>query len=196
MRQDLALVRPERYRECRRHAAERRGGRRQRAPSRAPTRRSLDARGDWPAPETKSPPAAMARRRALPGKWSRACRSRKASRSRAATGAPISPIIAPAWRTSPRPAIEVICYNFMPVLDWTRTDLAWRLPHGGTCMRFDLLDFAAFDLLRSGAQAGGSRLFRRNDRRRRGPVLSGCRTPESRNSPTMSPAACPAPPSI
>jgi len=42
--------------------------------------------------------------------------------------------------------IEVICYNFMPVLDWTRTDLAWRLPHGGTCMRFDLLDFAAFDL--------------------------------------------------
>ncbi|MDP2740378.1 MAG: mannonate dehydratase [Pseudorhodobacter sp.] len=42
--------------------------------------------------------------------------------------------------------IEVICYNFMPVLDWTRTDLAWRLPTGGTCMRFDLTDFAAFDL--------------------------------------------------
>lgn len=42
--------------------------------------------------------------------------------------------------------IEVICYNFMPVLDWTRTDLAWRLPNGATCMRFDLIDFAAFDL--------------------------------------------------
>ena len=42
--------------------------------------------------------------------------------------------------------IEVICYNFMPVLDWTRTDLAWRLPSGATCMRFDLYDFAAFDL--------------------------------------------------
>ncbi|MHA3977145.1 mannonate dehydratase [Halovulum sp. GXIMD14794] len=42
--------------------------------------------------------------------------------------------------------IEVICYNFMPVLDWTRTDLAWRLPHGGTAMRFDLVDFAAFDI--------------------------------------------------
>ena len=42
--------------------------------------------------------------------------------------------------------IEVICYNFMPVLDWTRTDLAWRLPNGATCMRFDLVDFAAFDL--------------------------------------------------
>lgn len=42
--------------------------------------------------------------------------------------------------------IEVVCYNFMPVLDWTRTDLAWRLPNGATCMRFDLVDFAAFDI--------------------------------------------------
>ena len=55
-----------------------------------------------------------------------------------------------AWKTSmthlAQAGIEVICYNFMPVLDWTRTDLAWRLPHGGTCMRFDVADFAAFDI--------------------------------------------------
>jgi mannonate dehydratase len=42
--------------------------------------------------------------------------------------------------------LEVICYNFMPVLDWTRTDLRYRVPSGGTCMRFDIYDFAVFDI--------------------------------------------------
>lgn len=42
--------------------------------------------------------------------------------------------------------IEVICYNFMPILDWTRTDLKWPRPTGAQCMRFDLIDFAAFDI--------------------------------------------------
>jgi mannonate dehydratase len=52
--------------------------------------------------------------------------------------------------------IETICYNFMPVLDWTRTDLRWQVAHGGSCMRFDIADFAAFDihiLKRPGAAA-------------------------------------------
>ncbi|MGQ7843474.1 mannonate dehydratase [Granulosicoccus sp. 3-233] len=52
--------------------------------------------------------------------------------------------------------IQTVCYNFMPILDWTRTDLRWQRPHGGTCMRFDLTDFALFDihlLEREGAAA-------------------------------------------
>lgn len=41
--------------------------------------------------------------------------------------------------------IQTVCYNFMPVLDWTRTDLYYQLPHGGTALRFDLSDMAVFD---------------------------------------------------
>src|ERR1700761_3619526 len=42
--------------------------------------------------------------------------------------------------------IRIVCYNFMPVADWTRTDLKWRLPNGGYALRFDEIDFAAYDL--------------------------------------------------
>ncbi len=42
--------------------------------------------------------------------------------------------------------IRTVCYNFMPLLDWTRTDLAYAVPTKATCMRFDLIDFAMFDL--------------------------------------------------
>lgn len=42
--------------------------------------------------------------------------------------------------------INTVCYNFMPVLDWTRTDLRWCLPSGATCMRFDYIDYLTFDV--------------------------------------------------
>ncbi len=42
--------------------------------------------------------------------------------------------------------VQVVCYNFMPVLDWTRTNLSYELPDGARCMRYDVVDFAAFDI--------------------------------------------------
>ncbi len=41
--------------------------------------------------------------------------------------------------------VSTICYNFMPILDWTRTDLAWPLPGGGTALKFDAVKYCAFD---------------------------------------------------
>ena len=42
--------------------------------------------------------------------------------------------------------VKVVCYNFMPILDWTRTSLRAPQAHGGAAMLFDLVDFAVFDL--------------------------------------------------
>lgn len=42
--------------------------------------------------------------------------------------------------------IATVCYNFMPILDWTRTDLAFELPNGAKALRFDMTEVAAFDI--------------------------------------------------
>ena len=52
--------------------------------------------------------------------------------------------------------IDTVCYNFMPILDWTRTELEWPTETGGRALRFDQTSFAAFELFileRPGAQA-------------------------------------------
>jgi mannonate dehydratase len=54
-----------------------------------------------------------------------------------------------AWKDSltslGRAGIPVVCFNFMPVVDWTRTELAYRLPSSGLALRFDMVDFVTYD---------------------------------------------------
>ena len=61
-----------------------------------------------------------------------------------------------SMRNLARHGVTTICYNFMPVLDWARTQLRVPLPGGGNALRFNAHEFAAFDcymLQRDGADA-------------------------------------------
>ena len=54
-----------------------------------------------------------------------------------------------SWKTSlanlGRGGVPMVCYNFMPVVDWTRTDLLYRMPTTGYALRFDMVEFVAYD---------------------------------------------------
>ena len=59
-------------------------------------------------------------------------------------------------RAVARAGVKTICYNFMAITDWTRSDLMWPLPNGGYALRFDFTDIAIYDLFvlrRPGAEA-------------------------------------------
>lgn len=52
--------------------------------------------------------------------------------------------------------VRTVCYNFMPIIDWTRTQLDWTAPDGSSSLRFDATEWAVFDvhlLARPGAES-------------------------------------------
>ncbi|MEY4983601.1 MAG: mannonate dehydratase [Pseudomonadota bacterium] len=49
-------------------------------------------------------------------------------------------------RALARQGIGTVCYNFMPLVDWTRTELLHPMPNGALALRFDAVDFAAYDI--------------------------------------------------
>jgi len=60
-----------------------------------------------------------------------------------------------SMRALARIGVRTICYNFMPVVDWTRTELRHPMSNGALALRFDAIDFAAYDvfvLKRPGAE--------------------------------------------
>jgi mannonate dehydratase len=59
-------------------------------------------------------------------------------------------------RNAARAGVKTFCWNFMAITHWTRTNVHWPLPNGGTALRFDAIDCAAYDLFileRDGAEA-------------------------------------------
>lgn len=59
-------------------------------------------------------------------------------------------------RNVARAGVKTICYNFMVITDWSRTNLMYELPNGAYALRFDSVDFAAYDIFvlrRKGAEA-------------------------------------------
>ena len=68
--------------------------------------------------------------------------------------------------------IDTVCYNFMPILDWTRTDLDFRMPDGSTGLRFDATEFAAFELYIL-KRPGADYLYNEEQKRRARTKLDG-----------------------
>lgn len=76
--------------------------------------------------------------------------------------------------------IHVVVYNFMPVLDWVRTDLHYRLPDGTEALLYDPVKFAAFDLF--ALQRAGAEKDFTEEQRRAAKVFWDTQTPEQRDA--------------
>ena len=61
--------------------------------------------------------------------------------------------------------VPVLCYNFMPIFDWTRTDLAMPLPDGSTALAYDDAELARIDLSRGTGDLPGATAYTEESRR-------------------------------
>ena len=150
----VALVRAGRSGDARSCAPGRRDRDRQRA---APVRagRGLAAAGGRRAQGADREHAARPRAAEM-DRSSRASRCRTTSSAAATAQRAQTEIWIESMRAVAAEGIRTICYNVMPVVDWTRTDLDYPMPTGATALRFDYDRFAAFDLhvlKRKGAEA-------------------------------------------
>ena len=106
---------------------------------------------DQPAGARWSSDAILNRKAAIEGaglRWS-VCESIPVPDAVKLGGAKARPCV-DAWKDTlaalGRAGVPTVCYNFMPVVDWTRTDLRFRVPSGGLALRFDWTDFVAYDV--------------------------------------------------
>ena len=83
-------------------------------------------------------------------------------------------------RNAARAGVKAFCYNFMAITDWTRTNLDWRLLNGGTALRFDAVDFAAYDLFILEREGAGDDYA--PDRIAAAKARFGAMTPEAKES--------------
>jgi mannonate dehydratase len=86
--------------------------------------------------------------------------------------------------------IPIVCYNFMPVVDWTRTDLDHEIDTGATAMRFDHEKFAAFDLFILERQ-GADKAYSADDKARARGSSRQCLKATLPTSPATSPLHLP-----
>jgi len=115
----------------------------------------------WTVEEIERRKAALARDPALGLQW-RVVESLPVHEKIRRGDADCAPLFA-SYRQSMRNlaacGVTNICYNFMPVLDWTRTELRHPLPGGGTALRFNAHEYVGFDVFilgRPGAEEGVS----------------------------------------